>query len=130
MKNNVYVCAADKVREMKAQEQLEISKSEIVEHIMAHSNIHEVEREELEQIAVNLLVAVALNQNNCYSLKRGSGDYLNVELCERLEALMLVEHNLSKDLEAKLKAIRKIRALQNGILSGQIDFDELEVGYG
>lgn len=130
MKNNVYICAAEKVREMKAAEALEIPKTEIMDYVRRVSNIREVDRKELEEIVISFMSAVALSQNNCYSIKRGCGNYINVDLCEKLEPLMLIEHNLSEDLRAKIKAIRKIQDMQRGILEGQIDFEDIGVGCG
>ena len=129
--NSIYSCAADKVREMKERGELEITKSEIVDFVNQRSNVHEIERERLESIAVNMLVTIALSQNNCYSIVRGSGRFINVDLCNQIGTLDGIMDNLHGDVNAKRAAIRRIEDIRKGlVIEGQYDFDELEVGYG
>ena len=130
--NSIYSCAADKVREMKECGELEIMKSDVVDFVNQNSNVHEIEREKLESIAVNLLVTVALSQNNCYSIVRGSGRFINVDLCNQKDTLDGIEDNLRGDVQAKLAAIRKINDIRAGVkvLDGQLDFEDIGVGCG
>jgi len=130
--NSIYTCAADKVRELKERNELEIMKSDIVDFVNQNSNVHEIEREKLESIAVNLLVTIALSQNNCYSIVRGSGRFINVDLCDQIETLDGIESNLRGDVQAKLAAIRKINDIRAGVkvLDGQLDFEDIGVGCG
>lgn len=130
MKANICSCAAQKVRELRTAESIQIQRDDVVDYIMRNSNIHEIEREELERMVANDRASVILWQHGYYSLKRGSGEYINAEMCEQLYALRQIENNLNEDLFNKLKAIRKIRDLQNGVLSGQIDFDDLGISCG
>ena len=134
--NSIYSCAADRVRELKEQNELEIMKSDVVDFVNENSNVHEIEREKLESIAVNSLVAIALAQNNCYSIVCGSGRFINIDLCNQIETLDDIIENLRGDERAKMavirRMIRRISDISAGmrIVDGQIDFDELEVGYG
>ena len=130
--NSIYSCAADKVREMKERGELEIMKSDVVDFVNQNSNVHEIEREKLESIAVNLLVTIALSQNNCYSIVRGSGRFINVDLCNKPGALDSIVDNLSGDVLAKQAALRRIREIRAGLepIDGQIEFEELGLECG
>lgn len=106
--NGIYNKLVQIVRAAKAAGEVLLNAKTLRERALRYIRSEKLSRAELENHYARALVALVLNQNKCYALRRGTGIYVNLDACTNIEELKKLLENKGIDIKADTKTYREI----------------------
>ena len=125
--NGVYSQTLERVRGLKADGVLVIDAKELKEEIRAGIDKRDFDKDELLDFFCSYMAAVVLSQEQCYSLKRRKGKYINIAAAVDANIFFGLMKNKDIDIHAdektKQRIFQRLREVQANIVPGQYQFD-------
>lgn len=100
MSKNIYQLAAMSIEDHKNNHEVFIFSESIKDDVKASVRMGDFTKEFLFEFYLSSMVTTALNTRHCYSSKRGSGKYVNVDACRDINLLNNLIANAHHDMLA------------------------------
>ena len=123
MKSSVYKSASEYIRGCKADGDLIIDSADVKNAVMADVHMDDFDKEYLFNFYRNCMIAIAMAQNDCRALERGSGKFVNMARCTSAADIETLMQNKQKDLKASAYVWRELARMYRTIVPGQTVLD-------
>lgn len=110
MNKNVYQVAIESIEDHKGSRDIFILPNTIKDDVKAEISMGDFSKEFLFEFYLSSMVTTALNTRHCYSSKRGSGKYVNVDACKDINLLNNLIANAQHDMLADNSRIAVINS--------------------
>lgn len=126
-KNGVYTATKEAVRALKADGVIVIDAKELVSEIEAGIDKRDFSKTELIDFYCKFIAYVVLSEEECYSIRRGEGRYINLAAAVESGVLFTLADNKDIDIRAdestKRRIMQRLREVQSAVIPGQYQFD-------
>lgn len=99
----VYTALLDCVRGMKVDGEIMLDANDVKNAVKSKVDASDFDKEELLDAYISFLAAIVLNQENCYSLERRTGKYVNLDACTNADSIIAILGNKESDIGADMK---------------------------
>lgn len=98
--DRLYTRIVKAVERYRANKVVEIEADEILDEINSFVDAKDYSKEFLLNFYIRSLLTSALNQKHCYTMRRGSGRYINVDACMDIDVISRLMANAKYDIKS------------------------------